>query len=204
MPAWKVHLEVAKRLKNFFKYNDEEYKLFLLGSILPDINNAHFIKASKVIGHDITHFENPNKDIHNSYINFLDEVKYLHNPLENGYFIHLYTDHLWNENFYTKKYRGGDHDVARIDKQNDFNLYANKYIDNNIMSLDINKYLKDINFTEKISLNLKDIEDSINYNNHTKKVDSSYKYYTEEELDELLETTLKKIKMLYSLENLDK
>ncbi len=204
MPAWKVHLEVAKRLKNFFKYNDEEYKLFLLGSVLPDINNAHFINASKVIGHDITHFENPNKDIHNSYINFLDEVKHLRNPLENGYFIHLYTDHLWNENFYTQKYTGGDHDLARRDKQNDFNLYANKYIDNNIMPLDTNKYLKDINFTKKISLNLKDIEDSINYNNHIKKIDSDYKYYTEEELDELLETTIKKIKMLYSLENLDK
>lgn len=204
MPAWKVHLEVAKRLKNFFKYNDEEYKLFLLGSILPDINNAHFINASKVIGHDITHFENPNKDIHNSYINFLDEVKHLRNPLENGYFIHLYTDHLWNENFYTQKYTGGDHDLARRDKQNDFNLYANKYIDNNIMPLDTNKYLKDINFTKKISLNLKDIEESINYNNHIKKIDSDYKYYTEEELDELLETTIKKIKMLYSLENLDK
>ena len=44
MPNWKVHLEIAKRLNEKFKYTENQLEEFNLGNILPDINNCFIVK----------------------------------------------------------------------------------------------------------------------------------------------------------------
>ena len=71
MPNWKTHLEVGKKLNKYLKYNTKEFNMFLLGSILPDINNSHIVTdISTKIGHDITHVR---KQKNPSYIEFYNK-----------------------------------------------------------------------------------------------------------------------------------
>ena len=44
MPNWKTHLELGKRLRKNFDYDNKEYNLFLMGNILPDLNNGYMLK----------------------------------------------------------------------------------------------------------------------------------------------------------------
>ncbi len=85
-----IHLAIAKELKNNLKIEDE--KDYYLGSIAPDI--------SKQIGQDrsISHFIiNTRKDIPNIDIFVKRYPTFKYNSFDLGYFIHLYTDKLWNE-----------------------------------------------------------------------------------------------------------
>lgn len=85
-----VHLAIAKELKDKLKIEDE--KDYYLGSIAPDLskqigenkNISHFIKNSKP--------NIPNIDL---FVKRYPMFKY--NSFTLGYFIHLYTDKLWEE-----------------------------------------------------------------------------------------------------------
>lgn len=73
MPNWKVHLELGKRLNKYFNYDKEDFNLFSLGSILPDINNCYIVTdISKRLDHPITHF-GTYKESH--YIKFYEKYK---------------------------------------------------------------------------------------------------------------------------------
>ena len=85
-----IHLCVAKRVGDILNQKSKEY---YIGSIAPDI--------SKIIGEskDKTHFITNEESIPNIDL-FLNKYKrHLNNPFELGYFVHLYTDKLWYENF---------------------------------------------------------------------------------------------------------
>ena len=57
MPNWNVHLEVAKRLNKKLRYRKDYLSLFLIGNIMPDINNCFIVKdISKRKNHNYTHF----------------------------------------------------------------------------------------------------------------------------------------------------
>ena len=81
-----IHMAVAKRVKEKLnlEINDKE---FYLGTIAPDISKeinrsrdeTHFAKDKQI---DLEYFESKYK-------------KYLNNPFELGYYIHLCTDYLW-------------------------------------------------------------------------------------------------------------
>lgn len=91
MASYLIHMCVAKELNK--KIKKEESKL-LIGSIAPDI--------SKLI--------NQNRDISHFFVNnkydidlFLSKYeKYLNDDFVLGYFIHLYTDYLWEKYFISK------------------------------------------------------------------------------------------------------
>ena len=90
-----IHLAIAKELKD--KLDIDNYKDYYLGSIAPDI--------AKQIGLDrnISHFSNttrngtPNIDL---FVKRYPTFKY--NSFDLGYFVHLYTDKLWDETFIPK------------------------------------------------------------------------------------------------------
>lgn len=85
-----IHMCVAKEINKKLRMKDSN--MLLLGSIAPDI--------SKHIGEDkkISHFLTNGKDIDiNSFLNKYKNK--LNNPFIMGYFIHLYTDLLWNKYF---------------------------------------------------------------------------------------------------------
>ena len=133
MPNWKTHLEISRRLNEKYKFNDKDYELFLIGSILPDINNSYVVTdISQKIGHSVTHFWNQEKPsyicFYNKYQQDIDE----HNPVFVGYVTHLYTDYTWNNNFYTsvskRNFIEKDKEKLRILKQSDFKIYNNKFV----------------------------------------------------------------------------
>lgn len=88
-----IHMAVAKKVNDVLKIENEKH--FLFGAIAPDI--------SKMVGstRKVSHFILPNEDTDTPNIQrFLDKYKkYLVNPYELGYFVHLVTDVLWFEQF---------------------------------------------------------------------------------------------------------
>lgn len=188
MPNWNVHLEVGKRLNKKLNLDND---LFMLGNILPDINNNYIVKGiSKVLTHSYTHYTDNN--IY-SYKNFYEEYKNkLNNPLILGYYTHLYTDFLFNNNFYTKVSSDLDHDILRKMKQNDFKKFNNKFLDNKL-DIDIDKCLENVKVLERINIDKNDLELVVDYLNNRKKEELTYNFYTEEELDNLLDKTVDKI-----------
>ena len=90
-----IHLSVAKKVGDIINQRSKEY---YIGSIAPDISKI--IGESKNKTHFITDEESiPNIDL------FLGKYKdCLNNPFELGYFIHLYTDKLWYEEFASNIY----------------------------------------------------------------------------------------------------
>lgn len=201
MPNWKTHLEVGKRLQETLKYNEEDYNLFLLGNILPDINNCYIVKnISKKLPHHNTHFTHYGYEETPSYVlfekNYSYEIKT--SPLVYGYFIHLFTDYSWNNDFYTKLNKRGiiekDPTKLRIMKQDDFKVFNNKFRKNTIeinnyeRTLNEIKIIKEISITKKDLIEVKKFLDDQGYDYERK-----YQAYKEEELDYLLSNTVKDV-----------
>ncbi len=85
-----IHMCVAKKINETLKIKDEN--MLLLGSIAPDI--------SKHLGESKTrsHFFDDNKNV--DINRFLEKYENkLSHPFMLGYYIHLYTDYLWEKYF---------------------------------------------------------------------------------------------------------
>lgn len=85
-----IHMCVAKKINETLKIKDEN--MLLLGSIAPDI--------SKHLGESKTrsHFFDDNENVDMN--RFLEKYKKkLNHPFMLGYYIHLYTDYLWEKYF---------------------------------------------------------------------------------------------------------
>lgn len=200
MPNWKTHLEISKQLNKYLNYNKEEYDLFALGSILPDINNGYLVKdVSKIISHKITHFDTSNEnnytEFYNKYQNIMD------NPLILGYFTHIYTDFNWNNNFYTKvecvPKNNENKTKLRKEKQSDFLVYNSKFIENTIDVADIDKMLEECKKIEEISIIKEDIMKAKQFLDNQQIYDSKLIHHTMQELEELKEKTIRDIKEKY-------
>ena len=166
MPNWKIHLEVGKRLNKWLKYEKSDYEEFLLGNLLPDINNGFIVSGIKKIKkHEITHFDNKKDFQHHLF--FLK--KYFGNikePLYLGYYVHLITDYYFNYHFYTEKivhYDISNYSKKEITemKQHDFKLFNNKYLYNTIKISDIKNVLNKIKIDE-VKIDEEDIKKVIN------------------------------------------
>lgn len=203
MPNWKVHLEIGKRLNNYFNYNNEDFNLFLLGNILPDINNCYIVTdISKKLDHTITHFGTYKElnyiSFYNKYKNEIDNKK----PLCDGYMAHLYTDNMWNRTFYNKiqnlEVLPEDRDEIRKMKQSDFKIYNNKYIDDTFKIDNMGNALKEIRKIEEVSVTGEDIQKVEDFLNNQEKYVGQFKFHTEEELDKLMENTVKEyVEMIF-------
>lgn len=130
-----IHLAVAKELVNDYKIKDT--KQYYLGSIAPDL--AKQIGQSKDKSHFIinTKQDVPNIDIYTSKYR-----KFKRNSFELGYFIHLYTDKLWYEDF-----------IPNIECNNSIKL-----LDGTIMEVTPEVAIKMI-YSDYFNLNIKLIED---------------------------------------------
>lgn len=90
-----IHLCVAKKVNEKLKMDEKE---LFLGSIAPDISKQ--IGESRTKSHFLT---KPNSDIPNTF-SFLEKYKStLDKPFNMGYFIHLYTDKVWFDEFLKSK-----------------------------------------------------------------------------------------------------
>lgn len=195
MPNWKIHLEVGKRLNNNLHYDKEQYNLYLLGNLLPDVNNCYLVKdIAKRLSHEKTHLQETDFNIH---IHFYNKYKnnITINPVFLGYFTHLYTDYIWNKDFYgrvekRKEFADYSREELRILKQDDFKSYNDLFIKNRI-DLEINNALiKEMNQIDEISITKSDIEHVMYFLDTQEKSNLDLKFYQREELDHLLENTI--------------
>lgn len=88
-----IHMAVAKRVNEVLKLKNENH--FLLGAIAPDI--AKMVGSERRISHFIERIDDnvPGIDL------FLSKYKkYLINPYELGYYVHLLTDVLWFKEYF--------------------------------------------------------------------------------------------------------
>lgn len=201
MPNWKTHLEIGKKLNDYLKYDEVRLNLFLLGNILPDINNCYIVtNISQKISHDITHMRNLKTIPYMEFYNKYKEEIYIKNPIFVGYLTHLYTDYIWNKNFYEKvdglKIKDKTHDELRIIKQNDFKIYNAKFIRNIINLENFETALNEIEKISEVSIKKEDIERIMEFLRNQELCEEKMKFYTEEELDNLIEETIENAKSL--------
>ena len=204
MPNWKTHIEIGIRINEFLKYNKRDLNLFLFGSILPDINNGYLITdVSNKIEHDITHM---GKFINSSYSDFYNKYKNEienRNPIFLGYLFHLYTDNTWNKNFYTRvkneNIKVENFDELRIIKQSDFKVYNNNFIKNTIEIDNIDYLLREIKNIEEVSIEKEDILKSLNFLKEQKIYNEKFKFYSLEELDDIIKETINNCKKIIKL-----
>ena len=182
MPTWKTHIKIAKDLLKKLDLNESDQELFLIGNILPDINNSYVVKDIKVkIDHQKTHYVN---DEIPSYQKFYNEYKdMLNNYLVLGYFVHLYIDYFWNNYFYKKYNLNIDKDKLKKMKQNDFLVYANKFIDEKISIKDYDNILINSKLISNINIYKEDLINVVNYFNNLKPTQLKYSILNEKELD---------------------
>jgi hypothetical protein len=149
-----IHLCIAKKIGE--KLNNKS-ELLLLGSIAPDI--------AKIVGQGkaATHYIDTKDDIPNIK-NFLSKYQeYLDNPFELGYFIHLYTDKLWYDNFITNiccnnSIKLKDGTILNTTPAFLTNLIYNDYSNINVDLID--KYELDLSlFYREVSLKKTDIDE---------------------------------------------
>ena len=87
-----IHLAVAKKVSE--KISITNIKDYYIGSIAPDISRQ--IGESK----EISHFQrNSRNNTPNIELFLMKYPDFKHNDFELGYFVHLYTDKLWEEEF---------------------------------------------------------------------------------------------------------
>ncbi len=199
MPSWNIHLEAGNRLADSMKFSGLKRKEFLLGCLLPDINNGYINNVKIKKYHEATHYAFDQK----SSLNFYAENKARidqKEPIFLGYIFHLYTDGFFNYDFYRtiKRHKLGEglsHEEKSEIKHHDFWLYDTKFrhhlgakepelkhlasCANKIAAVDITP--DDIVDVERI---LKDEKFSSVMKN------AKYIFYTEKRLDELMEDML--------------
>lgn len=183
MPSWGIHLEIAKQVAN--KMIDINQNLFMLGNIIPDINNGYVIQdISQKIPHSITHYRGK-EGIKNYDFFTLQYKEYLQNEVVLGYVTHLLTDYYYNYETYDKKgihdkngkligihLHSGEERIATFEtirkmKTNDFKIFAKFiYEKEDFATLKYDKDILKVNdIIKEIKITKEDVLKTIDYLN---------------------------------------
>lgn len=165
MPSWKIHLATANMILEFVDYKLDKDK-FILGNILPDVLNGYTIEEpSCYVAHEISHYYNDDKgniripDMKMFIKQFPD---FLENDVAIGYYIHLWTDALYNQ--FAKDELKDCEDINKNHfKQHDFRKFGDeKEIEDKIIIPNINDELVK-NAQEILPVDKIDLEKSIDF-----------------------------------------
>ena len=196
MPGWNIHLEAGERVARKLKFTKLSKKEFLLGCILPDINNGYINKVKKRKQHGETHYAYDQKSSLNFYAENRDKIRE-REPIFLGYLFHLYTDGFFNYDFYRtiKRDKNGKNlnpDEKRELKHHDFWLYDTNFEHNlGVKKEELMELAKKSNRVPAVEITPEDIEDverillMNNLNDSLK--GSKYLFYSKKRLDDLLE-----------------
>ena len=196
MPGWNIHLEAGERVACKLKFTKLSKKEFLLGCILPDINNGYINKVKKRKQHEETHYAYNQKSSLNFYAENRDKIRD-REPIFLGYLFHLYTDGFFNYDFYRtiKRHKIGEGlnpDEKRELKHHDFWLYDTNFNHHlGVKKEELKNLAKRCNKVPAVEITAEDIEDverillMNNLNDNLK--GSKYRFYTKKRLDDLLE-----------------
>lgn len=196
MPSWNIHLEAGERLAKKLKLSGAKRREFLLGCLLPDINNGYINKVRRRKHHKETHYAYNQKSSLNFYAENRDKIL-ARDPIYLGYLFHLYTDGFFNYDFYRtiKRHKLGeglDHDEKRKIKHHDFFLYdMNFHHELGVKPEELSDLARRASEISAAEIEPEDIEDverilvEDNLNDDIK--GERYLFYTRKRLDELME-----------------
>lgn len=199
MPSWNIHLEAGNRLARRLKLTGTKRKEFLLGCLLPDVNNGYINQVKVKKQHEETHYAYNQKSSLNFYAENRAKIQ-ARDPIFLGYLFHLYTDGFFNYDFYRtiKRHplgRHRNHIAKRKIKHHDFWLYDTKFHHHlNITASELPALVaraNEIPATEVTAEDITNVEriltsDELNDSIKGKK----YQFYTEARLDDLMDDTL--------------
>ena len=131
MPSWNIHLEAGTRLADQLKLRGTPRDEFLLGCLLPDINNGYVNSPAVVYPHHSTHYARNDKSSLNFYADYKAQIT-SRDPFYLAYLFHLFTDGYFNYHFYhhfsrIPKSRTMTEDEKRAVKHHDFWLYDTNF-----------------------------------------------------------------------------
>lgn len=196
MPGWNTHLEAGERVAKKLKFTKLKKKEFLLGCLLPDINNGYVNKVKVRKHHHETHYAYDQKSSLNFYAENRDKIR-ARDPIFLGYLFHLYTDGYFNYDFYRtikrdKLGKGLNHDEKWEIKHCDFMLYDACFRHTlGVKQGDLREMARCSNRVPAVDITSDDIEDverilvEDNLNDDLK--GKKYLFYTKKRLDELME-----------------
>ena len=195
MPSWNIHLEAGNRIADKLKLTRKDRQDFLVGCIIPDINNGYINSPVVVKPHHETHYAYNQKSSLNFYAENKKKIDQK-DPVYLGYLFHLYTDGFFNYDFYRniKRHPLGEksEDEKRDIKHHDFWLYDTNYhhtID--LADQDATRIAKIASKINAVDVTGKDILDALailkraDLNDDIK--NDKYIFYTKEALNNLLE-----------------
>ncbi|MBR3157385.1 zinc dependent phospholipase C family protein [Candidatus Saccharibacteria bacterium] len=199
MPSWNTHLEAGRRLADRFKISGAKRQEFLLGCILPDINNGYINRVGIKKHHHETHYAYNDKSTKNFYARNKAKIT-AKDPIFLGYLFHLYTDGFFNHTFYREIKKSSLKDKVpseewRDIKHHDFWLFDTKFRHHlGIKKQDLVRVAEHANEIDVVEITPADIENveavltDESFNNRLKKTE--YIFYSEKRLDDLLEETI--------------
>ena len=196
MPSWNIHLEAGERLADKLRFGGRKRKIFLLGCLLPDINNGYINRVEVEKSHHETHFAYDNKSSLNFYAKYKKEVD-AREPICLGYLFHLYTDGYFNYEFYRTIKRvpigeGLSHEEKLKIKHHDFWIYdmnfehqigINSEEELNTLAREASK-ISTVEIKPSEIMEVEDILVSADLGAAIR--GEQYKFYTKEKLDEIL------------------
>ena len=183
---------MAKKLK----FTGMKRKEFLLGCILPDVNNGYINRVKRRKQHEETHYAYNQKSSLNFYAENRDKIKE-RDPIFLGYLFHLYTDGYFNYDFYrtikrNKLGEGLSHDEKSEIKHHDFWLYdLNFHHELGVKQGELRQLARRSNRVPMVEITADEIEDverilvEDNLNDDLK--GAKYLFYSRKRLDELME-----------------
>lgn len=196
MPSWNIHLEAGTRLADRMKLTGEERKEFLLGCLLPDINNGYINKVKVKKEHGETHYAFDKKSSMNFYAENKERIK-AGEPIFLGYLFHLYTDGYFNYEFYRtikhhKLGEGLDHAEKRKIKHHDFWVYDAGFNHslkiNHEDAVRLAKLANKIPRTELTAEDIEEVERLLNDADINSEIrGEKYIFYSKKELDDMVD-----------------
>ena len=183
---------MAKKLK----FTGMKRKEFLLGCILPDVNNGYINRVKRRKQHEETHYAYNQKSSLNFYAENRDKIKE-RDPIFLGYLFHLYTDGYFNYDFYrtikrSKLGEGLNHDEKSEIKHHDFWLYdLNFHHELGVKQGELRQLARRSNLVPAVEITADEIEDvegiliadELNEDLRGEK----FLFYSRKRLDELME-----------------
>lgn len=213
MPSWNIHLEAGERLARKLHFNKKEKREFLLGCILPDINNGYVNKPEVVKEHHETHYAYNQKSSLNFYAENREKVN-ARVPVYLGYLFHLYTDGFFNYDFYRtiKRHPLGDgktHEEKREIKHHDFWLFDRNFhhhigVDDEKTAKELAREASKIKTVQIFANDVMEVEKILKddvLNNHLD--GEKFWFYSDERLEEVLEDMIESFTNDYLKERQD-
>ena len=200
MPSWNIHLEAGHRLNQKLKFSGKNQKEFLLGCILPDINNGYINHAKVIKPQEYTHYIYDQKSSSNFYAKYKDEID-KRTPIFLGYLFHLYADGFFNYQFRkaiesNQSFSGLPADERLKVKHHDYWLYDQNFThapDINTLK-EAEELAKTANQIGRVAITAEDLEDIEKiFESGILKLKSKkpYIFYTEQKLDTILDSMIK-------------